>query len=149
MLRKIKREWNKYAEGWVGGILYLALGFFFAYFFNIFLTVVLNTQTPVVAVFSESMAPTFFKGDMIIVYGTRDLKVGNIIVFEVPDRKYPIIHRIISINDGFIRTKGDNNSGQDPESWKTKIDDVYGKALLNIPLLGWVKILFVDLTGFS
>ena len=148
-LNKLKKKWDRYTEGWFGVLVYLVLGFVIAYVFNIFLSFFLNTQTPVVAVFSESMIPTFFKGDMIIVYGTNSLKLGDIIVFEVPDRRYPIIHRIISMENGFIRTKGDNNFSQDPESWKTKTDDVYGRALLKIPLLGWVKILFVDITGFT
>lgn len=148
-LSKLKKKWDKYTEGWFGVLVYLVLGFVIAYIFNMFLSLFLNTQTPVVAVFSESMIPTFFKGDMIIVYGTNNLKVGDIIVFEVPDRKYPIIHRIISMENGFIRTKGDNNFGEDPESWRTNIDNVYGRELLKIPLLGWVKILFVDITGFT
>ena len=148
-LKKLEKKWNKYTEGWFGVIVYLVLGFIMAYFFNIFLTMVFNTQTPVVAVFSESMVPTFFKGDMIIVYGTDNLKVGDVIVFQVFDRAYPIIHRIISIENGTIRTRGDNNPGPDPERWETSSDDVLGKAMVNIPLLGWVKILFVDITGIA
>lgn len=148
-LKKLRKKWDNYTEGWFGIVVYLVLGFIIAYFFNIFLSFVLNTQTPVVAVFSDSMVPTFFRGDMIIVYGSKDFKVGDIIVFEVPDRKYPIIHRVISFENGFIRTKGDNNFGEDPESWKTKIEDVYGKAMIKIPILGWVKIVFVDVTGLS
>lgn len=148
-LKKLQKKWDKFTEGWFGVLVYIILGFIIAYVFNVFLTYVLNTQTPVVAVFSESMIPTFFKGDMIIVYGRGDVKVGDIIVFEVPDRKYPIIHRIISMENGFIKTKGDNNFNEDPENWRTQVDNVLGKAVLKIPLLGWVKIIFVDLTGFT
>ena len=146
-LAGLKKTWDKYTEGWLGSIIYLVLGFVIAYVFNIGLGYALGTDTPVVAVFSDSMVPTFFKGDMIVVYGTRDVNVGNIIVFDVPDRKYPIIHRINSINDSIITTKGDHNQYQDP--WRTTKDKIHGRAVLKIPLLGWVKILFVEITGLA
>jgi signal peptidase I len=146
-MRKIRKTWNKYTEGWFGTIIYLFLGFVIAYGVNITLGLILGTETPVVAVFSDSMVPTFYKGDMIIVYGEKDIKIGDVIVFDVPDKKYPIIHRIYKMNDGMITTKGDNNSG--PDTWSLKKEDIYGKAILKIPILGWVKIKFVEITGFG
>ena len=143
----LRKTWDKYTQGWLGSIIYLLLGFIIAYLFNIGLGYALGTDTPVVAVFSDSMVPTFFRGDMIVVYGTRDVEVGDIIVFDVPDRKYPIIHRVNSTNDGIITTKGDHNLYPDP--WRTTEDKIHGRAVLKIPLLGWVKILFVEITGLA
>ena len=140
--KKIEKAWDKYTEGWFGTIVYLFLGFLIAYGVNFALGVILGTDTPVVAVFSESMEPTFYKGDMLIVYGEKNVKVGDVVVFDVPDRQYPIIHRVYSMNNGLITTKGDNNAG--PDSWQTKKDNVHGKAILKIPILGWVKIEFQD-----
>ena len=142
----LKKTWNKYTEGWLGSIIYLVLGFVIAYLFNMGLGFAFNTDTPVVAVFSDSMVPTFFRGDMILVYGHDEINVGDIIVFDVPDRRYPIIHRVHDMNE-FITTKGDHNSNID--TWKTKKEDIHGKAILKIPLLGWVKILFVEITGLA
>jgi len=51
----LKKKWNKYTEGWFGTVIYLFLGFIIAYSFNLFLGYTLNTETPVVAVFSCSM----------------------------------------------------------------------------------------------
>lgn len=149
-MHELKKKWDKYTEGPFGILLYLFLGFIIAYGANAALGVMLNTRTPVVAVFSDSMVPTFYRGDMIIVYGDKDVKTGDIVVFDSPDGKYPIIHRVIEINNAGVITKGDNNSISDEGRWGTiSFDKIYGKAVLKIPLLGWVKILFVDLTGIG
>jgi len=146
-LAELRKIWDKYTQGWIGSIIYLVLGFLIAYFFNMALGFALGTETPVVAVFSESMIPTLQRGDMIIVYGDRDVSVGDIIVFDVSNRKYPIIHRIYNITEDEIITKGDHN--QYTDNWSPPItkDNLYGKAVLKIPLLGWVKIIFTDITG--
>jgi len=149
-MREIRKTWDKYTEGWFGIIVYLFLGFVIAYAVNIALGFILGTETPVVAVFSDSMVPTFFRGDMMLVYGEKNLKVGDVVVFDSPDRKYPIIHRIHEIRDGGIITKGDNNPSTDEGRWGAiPLEKVYGKIFLKIPLLGWVKILFVELTGLG
>ncbi|MBN2202952.1 MAG: signal peptidase I [Candidatus Aenigmarchaeota archaeon] len=145
--KKYKKRWDKFTSGWFGTIVYLFLGFVIAYAVNTGLSNLLNTETPVVAVFSNSMVPTFYKGDMIIVQKVPEFVVGDIIVFSVSDRPYPIIHRIIEITQDGIRTKGDNNLYEDP--WLTSQKNVYGKAILKFPLLGWVKILFVEFTGLA
>ncbi|NIM46932.1 MAG: signal peptidase I [Candidatus Aenigmarchaeota archaeon] len=146
----MRKIWDKYTEGWFGIIVYLFLGFVIAYGVNIALSFILGTQTPVVAVFSNSMIPTFYRGDMIMVYGEKNLKVGDIVVFDSPDKKYPIIHRIHEIRDSGIITKGDNVPSTDEGRWGViSLEDIYGKAFLKIPILGWVKILFVELTGLG
>nr|NIO44115.1 signal peptidase I [Candidatus Aenigmarchaeota archaeon] len=137
-------------EGWLGIIVYLFLGFVIAYGVNIGLGFILETQTPVVAVFSDSMVPTFYKGDMIMVYGEENIKVGDIVVFDSPDKKYPIIHRVHEIRDRGIITKGDNNPSTDERTWGViPLEKIYGKAFLKIPILGWVKIIFVKITGLG
>ncbi len=149
-MRKIKKKWDKYTEGWFGVIVYLFLGFVIAYGVNNALGFALNTKTPVVAVFSDSMNPTFFKGDMIIVYGEKNINIGDIVVFDSPDKVYPIIHRVAQIRNGGIVSKGDNNPTSDEGRWGViPFDKIYGKAFLKIPLLGWVKILFVEFTGIG
>src|SRR3972149_10515253 len=135
VLTGLKKTWDKYTDGPAGSIIYLVLGFIIAFGFNAILGFALNSDTPVVAVFSESMVPTYYKGDMIIVQGENNVSVGDVIVFDVPDRAYPIIHRVYSIENNQIRTKGDNNAYVDP--WVTTSDKIHGKAVLQIPFLGW------------
>jgi len=198
--KEIKKKWDKYTEGWFGNIIYLFLGFVIAYSFNLFLGLILNTDTPVVAVFSCSMEhntysnwfcnlkanevcgknisdydPTNFDdywklcgswyssqniskerfnsfifsdglevGDMIIILNTENFNVGDIVIFSTDFRKYPIIHRVYSVNEN-VMTKGDNNAS--PDSFDKR--NIHGKAILKIPLLGWVKILFTQITGIA
>ncbi len=149
-MREIRKKWDKYTEGWFGVIVYLFLGFIIAYGLNITLGIVLRTETPVVAVFSNSMVPTFYRGDMMIVFGDKNVKVGDVVVFDSPDRKYPIIHRVYEIKNNGIVTKGDNNPSTDEGRWGViSLDKIHGKAFLKIPILGWVKILFVEITGIG
>ena len=149
-LKKIRKTWDKYTQGWLGSIIYLILGFVIAFLLNTVLGFALNTSTPVVAVFSESMEPTYYKGDMIIVQDTGDYSIGDIIVYDVSERRFPIIHRIITINpDGTYETKGDNNTGQLQFEHNIDQDRIHGRSILRIPLLGWVKIIFTEATGIG
>jgi len=86
----------------------------------------------------------FDKGDIMIVYGRFKPKIGDVIIFEA-NTKHPIIHRIVSIEEGIIQTKGDNNEGQLPVERYIKEDDLVGKAVFKIPKLGWVKLIFVEI----
>ena len=84
-------------------------------------------------------------GDMIVVLNTENFNLGDIVIFSADTRKIPIIHRIYSINGGTVMTKGDHNSSPD----SLNINKIHGKAILKIPLLGWVKILFTEITGIA
>jgi signal peptidase len=87
----------------------------------------------------------FLKGDALVVKGVseNELKVGDVIVYEIAGQNTPIVHRIVKIENGQLATKGDHNPVYDP--WKpTKI---YGKAILVIPFLGWPKLLLTQIMG--
>ncbi|PIN78186.1 signal peptidase I [Candidatus Woesearchaeota archaeon CG10_big_fil_rev_8_21_14_0_10_34_12] len=88
------------------------------------------------------------KGDIILVYGKKDLGVGDVIIFEA-DQKYPIIHRVVNktiVNGRVIyETKGDNNNDQLPFEKEVTQDEIIGSSLLRIPKLGWIKLGLVEL----
>ncbi|MDD5193284.1 MAG: S26 family signal peptidase [Candidatus Nanoarchaeia archaeon] len=98
----------------------------------------------------------FSKGDIIIVWGRFEPKVGDIIIFR-PNKESsaprPIIHRIIKIENGMIQTKGDHNPDQLKSSnnyYKTdetsiQKEQIIGKAIFKIPYLGWIKIVASDI----
>ena len=146
-LKRAKAVWDKYTQGPFGTLVYIALGFIIAVMLNAVLGFALHTDTPVVAVFSNSMVPTYMKGDLIFVQGVDHVNVGDIIVFESGVYRYPIIHRVVAVENGVITTKGDNNISEDP--WKTDISEVHGKAILQIPFLGWVKVGVFELLGLA
>ncbi|MBS3075749.1 S26 family signal peptidase [Candidatus Pacearchaeota archaeon] len=98
----------------------------------------------------------FSKGDIIIVWGRFQPKLGDIIIFK-PNKESeaprPIIHRIIKIENGTIQTKGDHNPEQLKSSnnnYRTdetsiKEEQIVGKAIFKIPYLGWFKIIVSDI----
>ena len=80
----------------------------------------------------------------MVLRGTRELKVGDVIVFKRKNGEAPVIHRLVNINE-VIQTKGDNNydivRGMEHN---IRREDIVGKAVLRIPYLGYFKIFFVD-----
>ncbi len=89
----------------------------------------------------------FNKGDILFVMNSENISIGDVIVFDAPGYKYPIIHRVVFIDkDGNIYTKGDHNPA--PDRWKITRDKVYGKAVLMVPYLGWVKIGLMEALEF-
>ena len=81
------------------------------------------------------------KGDIIIVWGHSDYKKGDIIIFDAPTT-YPLIHRIVSTK--IISTKGDHNIGQLPIEKDISKEKIIGKAVIRIPLAGWLKLIFFE-----
>lgn len=58
----------------------------------------------------SSMFPTLKPGDIlkVVSYKFSHISVGDVVVFNSPYGKTPIVHRVVSINNKGIRTKGDN-----------------------------------------
>lgn len=80
----------------------------------------------ILTVISNSMQPTFEKGDKIIVKKQKNYEVGDIITY-IDDNKNLITHRIIEkYEDGYI-TKGDNNNTEDKE--KVRENQILGKVI--------------------
>jgi len=71
-----------------------------------------------------SMEDKIHTGDYILLIRKDDYQVGDVITFTVND--YFITHRIISMKDGKITTKGDANNLEDADITKNQI---VGKAI--------------------
>ena len=129
---------------------------------------VLGTQYPFVAVMSPSMthdetaASNFYiwmagngftpeelaempfsngfnKGDALILARANNVTIGDVVLYINPDLTYPIIHRVINVTDEGYIIKGDRNPAQDP--WVVEQSWLRGRAVLRIPLLGWIRVL--------
>lgn len=88
----------------------------------------------------------FSKGDVIFVVGARNVEVGDVIIFH-EDVQYPLIHRVVSVEDDVYSTKGDNyktNSQQRPAEKSIDESRLIGKALFKVPAIGWVKLIFFE-----
>ena len=87
----------------------------------------------------------FNKGDALIIGSPQVVDTGDIIVYVNPNLGYAIIHRVINVTENGYITKGDRNPAPDP--WIVKTDWVKGKAVLLIPILGWIRVLPSDIIG--
>ena len=134
-------------------VIYMAIGVILAWGINQGLAFALTTDMPVVAVESYSMVPVFYKGDILVLQGVpgNDYQVGDVVVFSVPHRGTPVVHRVMKINpDGSFVTKGDANSGHivftDEKGnvvyseQHVEREDIHGRVIVIVPYLGWVKI---------
>ena len=106
------------------------------------------------AVQSESMSPTFNKGDLIFIQkcDTSKLEVGDIVTFHtIIDNEYALnTHRIESIDElngmRSFTTKGDNNDVADTHVISD--GDIVGKYLFAIPQMGKVMDFLSSSMGF-
>jgi len=96
----------------------------------------------------------FNKGDIMLLKGTepKNIKVGDILVYETKSHRNPIIHRVVGVdvkeNVYYFLTKGDNNHKEDKPVAENQIKNT-GKAILRIPYLGWIKIWFVNIFNLN
>ncbi|TPX54145.1 hypothetical protein PhCBS80983_g06028 [Powellomyces hirtus] len=103
------------------------------------LSVVTNSESPIVVVLSESMEPAFARGDLLfLTLPSAPVNIGDICVFKVEGKSVPIVHRVLEIhtstnNTQFMLTKGDNNPVDDRglynqgQMW-IRQEDVVGKV---------------------
>ena len=82
---------------------------------------------------------------MIFVVGAKNVKVGDVIIFD-GDAKYPLIHRVVGVGDSYA-TKGDNyktNYRQLSSEKNISEEQIIGKALFKVPFIGWAKLIFFE-----
>lgn len=74
------------------------------------------------------MNPVLTSPDVLYVrpYDGRRVKCGDVVVFASPEANCKVVHRVVSVNGGEIRTKGDNNTLVD--SWVLKQWDIIGRV---------------------
>lgn len=128
-------------------IFYIIIGVVLAFGVNHGMAFALSTDMPIVAVESNSMIPSFYKGDILILQGVpaEQLGVGDVIVFSPPNQEVPVVHRIIEINpDRTFQTRGDANPGQIWYEKSIKYSQIHGRQVMIIPLLGWIKIITME-----
>ncbi len=106
-----------------------------------------------VAVLSNSMYPTFSRGDVVVIQkindeNISDIQIGDIIEYEL-DGKF-VIHRVTQIidkNNHTYITKGDNNNAEDTKSVKS--DQVNGIVKMIVPYVGYPSVWFSSLLSIS
>ncbi len=95
-------------------------------------------------VMTGSMEPTININDFVILNRPKDIKVNDIVSYKDKDNKNEVLHRVVSINNDEIITKGDANNVTDEPINRNQITGVYigkikylGKiiSLINKPIV--------------
>lgn len=94
----------------------------------------LFTYQPI-AILSNSMYPTFKRGDVVIYKKEENIVCGDIIVFQYQNQI--IVHRVVGINEYYV-TKGDANNSVD--YIKVKKEDIKGVYQFSFKYLGYPSI---------
>lgn len=121
------------------------------------LLVVLSPVLPVknylssYVIVSGSMEPTILTGSLSFITPIKessDLQKNSIIAFKSPNSpKDVVIHRIYSITNEEIKTKGDNNDSVD--NWLVYEPMVIGKYIFSIPYIGRLTMFIKTPLGFG
>ncbi len=93
-------------------------------------------------VLSDSMYPTFKKGDLV-VFKESDYKENDVIIFRY--NNYYITHRIIGEENKEFVTKGDNNISVDSEL--VNLENIEGKLVMILPFLGTIINFITSIYG--
>lgn len=84
----------------------------------------------------DSMFPTFSDSEAVLVAWGSDVEVGNIAVYR---RDGSLIgHRVISIGDGVVLFRGDNNQWTE----EVPVQDILGKIVAHCPSFLFVTAFF-------
>lgn len=83
-------------------------------------------------VLSGSMEPALSVGDLVIVAESSTYTVDDMVVYQ--DGRMAVTHRIVSITDSEVITRGDANNTEDSP---INPDQLKGKVVLAIPLVGY------------
>ena len=84
-------------------------------------------------VLSGSMEPVLSVGDLLIVQAQDRYETGDIVVYQ--SGNIPVVHRIVSITDETVTTRGDANNANDEPFSPTAIK---GEVIAVIPMIGYV-----------
>jgi signal peptidase len=96
-------------------------------------------------VVSDSMAPSFRAGDLVLLEPIKDMiSPGMVITYDFQGKQ--ITHRVVEVVGDMLVTKGDNNQEIDP--WQVPLTDVVGKPDVRIPYAGYLLEFVKSPIGF-
>lgn len=83
-----------------------------------------------------SMEPLLHAGDLALVRQQASYRVGQVVLYESPVLRRPVLHRVVVVQDGRYYFRGDNNNFVDP-GYATR-SELLGKLWFAVPALGSV-----------
>lgn len=116
----------------------------------IIITIFIVSDVRFLTVTGTSMNPEITQDDVVIVWPVDNkdmelLRIGDIITYKrnIKGNIFMFSHRIIGIENGIIKTKGDNMPKED--EYNITYEDIIGKVIMKIPYIGYL-IRFVHST---
>lgn len=98
------------------------------------------------AVLSNSMSPTFNRGDVVFVKKIifSELQTNDIVTVAFKNNEGTFTHRVVEIDNDkkLVYTKGDNSSVVD--SAPSEAERIVGKLWFSLPLLGYLSIVLAN-----
>ncbi|AFM27350.1 signal peptidase I [Desulfomonile tiedjei] len=85
-----------------------------------------STEPLMVMLRGRSMHPTLRAGDALFVKPAVKVVPGDVVVYLCPRENTPIAHRVVSVGENEIKTRGDNNPSTD--LFPVRISDILGKV---------------------
>lgn len=103
----------------------------------------------VYVVHTGSMMPTLRPGDAILdAPAPASVHPGEVIAFAMHSGPDSVVtHRVASISDGIVRTKGDANRTIDP--WTLQLSQVVGTSVTLLPRVGFVIVYLKQPQGLA
>ncbi len=87
----------------------------------------LNSTEPLTVMLrGRSMHPTLRAGDTLFVTPAARVVPGDVVVYLCPRENTPIAHRVVSVSEIEIKTRGDNNMSAD--IFPVHVSDILGKV---------------------
>lgn len=112
-----------------------------------FIGILLDNDSPIVVVLTESMYPGFERGDILFLSPKKykDYHVNDMTVFQLRKNDIPIVHRVIKRFGDRILTKGDNNNQDDVGLYRKNQfylsePDVISRVVGRLPYAGMITI---------
>ena len=91
--------------------------------------IILNQLIFFAIITSGSMSPTLEVKDLVLMQNLQiNPQKGDIIMFDTKEANMPVIHRIHSVSDDEIRTRGD--AVELVDNWVLKKDQIKGKGII-------------------
>ncbi len=91
--------------------------------------IILNQLIFLAIITSGSMSPSLEVKDLVLIQNVKiDPQQGDIIMFKTKAATMPVIHRIYSVSEDEIKTKGD--AAEFADEWILKKEQIQGQAVL-------------------
>jgi signal peptidase I len=120
-----------FISGLTLGVSLALIGFF------LFTRIENQTLGRIYVVSSGSMEPAIKTGSLVYVSPQTNYQLRDIVTFYPSDsKKTTVTHRIVAINNGYIKTAGDANN--QAETSLTPTSQIVGKVIFSIPLIGYL-----------